>query len=139
MHRTHDHPRQSEQVQDIHDLAGNHIFPSKHPVKYLNQQEYIPLGYQTGQDGAGRGRGIAIGVRNPVMERIQSAFNGKANTDDSKDDQHGNPIYAGRLNQRHSLLGRTHKQVSGHIIEQAQANQEQARPQLAHDHIPYGR
>ena len=54
------------------------------------------------------------------MERIQSAFNGKANTDDSKDDQHGNPIYAGRLNQRHSLLGRTHKQVSGHIIEQAQ-------------------
>ena len=57
------------------------IFKTDYTVENLDQQNDIPLGNQTGQDCAGCGSRIAISIRNPGMEGIESALDAETDGD----------------------------------------------------------
>ena len=50
------------------------------------------------------------------MKGIQTAFNGKSNTDYGKNDQHGNLIDTRSHNLSYFFLGRAHEKMTRYII-----------------------
>ena len=113
----HKHPGQAENEQNVDNPAGHHIFSSQHTVEYLNQQENIPFGHQSGQNGAGRRSCIAIGIWYPVMKRIQSALDSQSDADHRQNYQHGNLIAARGFDGLHCRPGRAHQQMARYIVK----------------------
>ena len=108
-------------------------------VKYLDQQYDVALRHQARQDGARRRRRVSVSLRYPRMEGIEAALDRHADRDQRQQDEQRGRI---RVTYHHALDGimrRNHQQLSGDVVQDADAYQKKSRSYQAHDHVAYRR
>ena len=132
---TENHAAQAKQEQNVQNMAAGDITETNNPVEDLDQQEDVALGNQTGQNGTGGNCGITVGIRQPGMEGKQCTLNSQPHRHNTDGHDHGNPESTSLHDGGDLLFDIGHQQMTGHIIEHANTQQQQTGTQQAHNHI----
>ena len=116
-------------------LSRHHVKPD-HTVKYLDQQEDVPLGYKGGQDRCRGYRRISICIRQPAMKRKQGTLDRQPDRHQPQGHQQRNMVIPLAYNKVHLFLDIAHQELSRNPVQEADAQQQHTGAEQAHNHIP---
>ena len=134
---TEDHAADAEYKQHILHSAAIENLRAKAGEDHLQQKENVALGHQAGKNARRAGGGVAVGIRHPVVEGEQAAFDGQAHGDQADGGAEGDLVSPGPGQLRHGLMEAGQQQMAGDVIQDGHTQQEQAGADQAENHVPH--
>jgi len=133
-----DHGDDAKDEDDIGDTGLNEYVKADDAVDHFDEHHDVGFGNQAGEDRAGAGGGGAVGVGHPEMEGKAPAFNGQTQGDQRGGYDQGHHVGAAGGDVAELFFNVGDQQVAGDVVQQYDADEEQAGSQQAEDHIAGG-
>ncbi len=133
-----DHGDDAEDKDDVGDACLNENIKANDAVDHFDEYHDVGFGDQAGEDRAGAGGGGAVGVGHPEMEGEAAALDGQTQSDQRGGYDQGYHVGAAGGDVADLLFDVGDQQVTGDVIQQDDADEEQTGAQQAEDHIARG-